>query len=1386
METMRLKSELVDFLGGKYPELTKIKKLKVLRRYDTTYPGTAQFSEDQIRLIARTVFSEPQCDSVYYGELPSLNPGDRVFGIEYLPGQYDQRSDSAEQCAELVTGIKPIIKTAVIYIFESAGEPLTDAALDGIKNYLINPVDSREAQMELPLSLNDDELNPPDVPILNGFINNDDPEFVFGHDLPARYGLSMSAEDLLFCRDWFSGEGRDPTLAELRVLDTYWSDHCRHTTFNTILEEINISGVNVSSSKSESLRKALELYEETRREVYGADALMRPRSLMDMATLGAKALKKRGLVPDLDESPEINACTIKIKAEFSNGGGEAGSGEGAGTAAGSISGGVSCEPWLLLFKNETHNHPTEIEPFGGAATCLGGAIRDPLSGRAFVYQAMRITGGSDPRAAMEETLPGKLPQIKISREAAAGYSSYGNQIGLATGQVVEFYHPGFLAKRMELGAVIGAAPEAWVRREEPLPGDVVILVGGKTGRDGIGGATGSSKIHSGKSVETAGAEVQKGNAIEERKLQRLFRKAKVCRLIKRCNDFGAGGVSVAVGELAAGLDIDLDSVPKKYTGLDGTELAISESQERMAVVTSAKDSDSFIKAAWEENLEAVIIAKVSSGNQITGANQINANSRIGDKPRLRMSWRGKTIVDLSREFLDSNGAPRRAKALLAGGLGGDAEAGKKTKTAVDDIECFPAGVLLDMLERELASLRSGSQRGLKERFDGSIGAHSVLFPWGGCEQGTPECGMAALLPSVHGLSVQESLEGEPSSLKQSRTASIFTFGYDPAIMSLDPYSGAKGSIREALAKFACLGGDPFSARISLQEYFGKADEPESWGRPAAALLGALEAQLRLGVPAIGGKDSMSGNYRDEGRNINLMVPPTLAAFAAGVVAANRVRSGAFSGKGGNYVILLGQSPMPHKDRKTCNAQNLNFRNGISPDEWEIFKDNMKTLQILSAAGAVKAAYPVGQGGIAATMAIMAFGNMTGVEAYADSFSLVDPLDYQGSLLAEIDKEALPPDFSGTLILAGRTLDEEVFRIVVDGSSQADGAPLAEDENPEALVAEMPLEVLRRAYEYPLAQVYPQTSTGATVAEPADYTAALKLPSFRAGPIEDYTHKCTHISTHEAPLVILPVFPGTNCEWDMERAFLKAGAKTRMLIFRNRSRDDIAGSLEEMAAAFGEAQIIALSGGFSAGDEPDGSGKFIANVLRSPAIAEAITDFLDSRGGLLLGICNGFQALIKTGLLPYGRIMTPTETMPTLTFNNIGRHVSRMVRTAVMPNISPWLGLEKPGTVHIIPVSHGEGRIVIDSEEASALFAAGQVPFCYADADGNPTMAEPDNPNGSAFAIEALASPDGRVLGKMCHSERCGEFVHINIPGNKCQRIFEAAVMAANGHAFFGR
>jgi phosphoribosylformylglycinamidine synthase len=1293
LEARRLQQELARFLGSRYPELASLQGIRILHRYDA-----AGLTEAQFKQAAALVLSEPPCDRVFYGASIPVNREDRYFGIEYLPGQYDQRADSAEQCIELVTGVKPRVRTARFYILQS---PLSDAALEGVKQYLINPVDSREASPYAVLQEAEPEVL--DIPVLTGFSQTS-----ARAELRGPYGLAMSEADLRFCQSYFVSLSRDPNLAELRVLDTYWSDHCRHTTFTTelhILREDENSLDRAGTIPDPALKQALARYEAAREYVYDDKAEQPKKTLMDIATIGAKVLKKQGLLEDLDESKEINACTIKVWAEFKDG----------DTPV--------IEPWLLLFKNETHNHPTEIEPFGGAATCLGGAIRDPLSGRAYVYQAMRITGGGDPRARLAETLPGKLPQIKIARESAEGYASYGNQIGLATGQVAEWYHPGFLAKRMELGAVIGAVPAAWVRREEPKKGDLVILLGGKTGRDGIGGATGSSKAHTGESVASSGAEVQKGNALEERKLQRLFRNPQVTRLIKRCNDFGAGGVSVALGELAPGLTIDLDQIPKKYTGLDGIELAISESQERMAVVLAPDDVDPFIQYAQAENLDACVIAEV-----LAGAEDAAALPQGEAGPRLCMRWRGTAIVDLSRTFLNSGGAARSAQALLPGLSPEDPAPSDKAEKELP----LSAARLLELLKQELGSLRSGSRRGLQERFDGSIGAASVLFPWGGKEQGTPECGMASLLPALD---------------KQSCTASLMSFGYNPDLSSRNPYAGAKGAVREALAKIACLGGNPWTSRLSLQEYFERPETAASWGKPAAALLGALEAQLALKVPAIGGKDSMSGTYQDKAQGIHLTVPPTLVAFAVATAPAASVCSGALRGEPGNPILLLYQDP--------------------AKDEWDTFKANMETLMGLRRAGLVRAAYPIGPGGMAATLAVMAFGNTLGLEAEAETFSLVDHPDYQGSVLVELDGTACSKDDlakalagAGAGVIGAKIIPEPFFRIRLNQGS-----------------GELPLQVLRQAYEYPLNEVYPQTSQGRTVAEQEhtlEETFAFE-PMEARNPASPTRITSCAVTNRKGPLVVLPVFPGTNCEWDMERAFRRAGARTQLVIFRNQNQGCIQGSITELAAAIENAQILALSGGFSAGDEPEGSGKFIANVFRSPPVMEAVTRLLEVRDGLILGICNGFQALIKLGLVPYGTYREADATMPTLTFNRIGRHVSRMVRTKVMANRSPWLAQEAAGTIHVIPVSHGEGRLVIRKDQGAALFRAGQVPFCYVNAAGIPTGAEPDNPNGSDFGIEGLTSPDGRILGKMGHSERSGAYIHRNIPGNKCQRIFEAGV-----------
>jgi phosphoribosylformylglycinamidine synthase len=1336
-EARRLRAELIEFLGAERPELAALGALRLLHRYDVAHLDAAAFDR-----AVRTVFAEPQCDAWHLGELPPLAADERLLAVEYLPGQYDQRADSAEQCAELAVGIKPIVRTARVYALAGAAGPLSDAALDAMAAYLVNPVDSRRAVLGLPASLEAAAAEPAAVPRLAGFRSAGDGELAA---MAKDFALAMSPADLAFCRDHFRSLGRDPSLAELRVLDTYWSDHCRHSTFTTKLEAVEVA----DGPDAAALRAAWKGYEAARAELYGeAGAAARPKTLMDLATLGAKLLRKRGKLDDLEVSEEINACSVRVKAEFADGG---------------------AEPWLLMFKNETHNHPTEIEPFGGAATCLGGAIRDPLSGRAFVHQAMRVTGAGDPRAPLAATLPGKLPQLKICREAAAGYASYGNQIGLTTGQVSEFYHPGFLAKRLELGAVIGAAPEAWVRRDEPEAGDVVLMVGGATGRDGIGGATGSSKAHTDESVRTAGAEVQKGNAVEERKIQRLFRDPAATRLIKRCNDFGAGGVAVAVGELARGLDIDLDAVPKKYAGLDGVELAISESQERMAVVVAPADAAAFIRLAAKENLTAVQVATVTAGASASSAASV---SPAADGGHLRMTWRGDRIVDLERLFLDTNGAPRAAKVLIAP----TAPTQPTQPIGAAAAGAANADVLLDELERELRSLRSGSRRGLQERFDGSIGCSSVLFPWGGRDQGTPECGMAALLPSLE---------------KDCVTASLMTFGYDPGLGELSPYRAAKAAVRLALAKFACLGGDPWTARLSLQEYFERTASPEAWGKPLAALLGALEAQLALSVPAIGGKDSMSGTYRDPSNGRELTVPPTLVCFAAGVAPAAAVRSGSLSGAAGNLVLLLAQPGAAAAGAAAPGAAAPDAAvAGAGLDEWAAFKANLDALAALSAAGVVRAAYPVDSGGAAASLALMAFGNGVGVECDAAAAVLAAGEAYAGSVLVEVDAAAFEAragelgavlDGAASWAVVGRTLGRPVFRMAAAGAEA--GAPDG-DEAAQARSAEAPLDLLRRAFEYPLARVYPQTAAGHTAAEAAaaaaEPGAALKLPAYApaaaprpAKPSARTARSAAPDAKGAAPLVVLPAFPGTNCEWDMARAFRRAGARVQIVVFRNRGREDVLEATAELAAAIRSAQIVALSGGFSAGDEPDGSGKFIAAAFRAPAVEAAVADLLQKRDGLVLGVCNGFQALIKLGLVPYGEYREPAADSPTLTYNAVGRHVSRLVRTKVLPNASPWLALDPAGSIHTVPVSHGEGRVAIRDDLARALFAAGQAPFVYVDGDDRPTMAEPANPNGSAWAIEGLSSPDGRVLGKMGHSERVGPYVHVNVPGAKTQRIFEA-------------
>ena len=1271
--TQRLLDELKDFVG-----ISGITGLRYLNRYDIE-----GLSREELEKSSRVIFSEAQSDELFFDKLP-VQPNQKVIAVEYVPGQYDQRADSAQQCIKLITkGVSATVKCGRIYVL--SGE-ISDNDLNAIKKYLINPVDSREASLDMPQTLALHSQEPADIPVLNGFINISDTE---ASDLQKKMNLAMDAADVCFTRDYFSSIKRDPTETEIRVLDTYWSDHCRHTTFNTILDKIEIE----DGKYSEPIKAALKKYSAIRAEVYATrKGGSKSITLMDMATIGAKILKKQGFLDDIEESAEINACSIHITVKYEDG---------------------SSEPWLLMFKNETHNHPTEIEPFGGAATCIGGAIRDPLSGRSWVYQAMRITGAGDPHTSLEETLPGKLPQIKLTREAAAGYSSYGNQIGLATGQVAEIYDPGFVAKRMELGAVIAAVPESWVVREEPQPGDVVVLLGGGTGRDGIGGATGSSKAHTEKSLSTAGAEVQKGNAVEERKIQRLFRNPDVTKLIKRCNDFGAGGVSVAIGELAEGLEINLDIVPKKYEGLNGTEIAISESQERMAVVVRKTDAQTFMEYCSKENLNSVIAATVT------------------DSGRLIMNWRGKPIVDIERSFLDTNGANRSANAVI---------------TTPEDNACplsisLPGSVLPsvqlllkasfpDAWLANLSDLAVASQKGIEERFDGTIGASSILFPYGGKYQLTPEAGMVAKIPALYP--------------KESKTVSIMTYGYDPKITEWSPFHGAQYSILDSLAKVLVLGGDPSKARLTFQEFFEKTSTPEAWGKPTSALLGALVAQDAMKTASIGGKDSMSGSFG------SMHVPPTLVSFAVATTDEDNIVSASF--KDTDCIVCLAK--MPITNEKT-------------PD-WESFKENAKLFTKLNSFGIISSAYTIGTGGLAAAISKMCFGNRIG-------FSCTLPqLNEIGNV-----PDLFIPQYGSVLIQLKKDLTSEQKNIIEEVLSNKNWTQIGTTcDKPVISIAETEISIERaqHAWESKLEDIFPVTTPNKTV-DPEEEKTVNKTPLFTSG-IQNSTKFVTEVSK---PLAVLPVFPGTNCEYDMARAFELAGARTKMVLIRNRTQADISQSLKEFSEALAEAQIFALSGGFSAGDEPDGSGKYIANILREQSIKERILDLLENKKGLILGICNGFQALVKTGLLPYGKILVPDDNMPTLTFNNIGRHISRVVTTRIVSNMSPWATELEPGQLHSVPVSHGEGRLIVNAEEAQKLFNNGQVFTQYTDLNGIPTMKEPWNPNGSEFAIEGLTSPCGRILGKMGHSERTIGFnegitpLLKNIPGNKIQNIFVSGV-----------
>ena len=1214
VEAQALCRDLREQLGA-----AGLERLTIVNRYDME-----GVPPEVYRQARGTVFSEPQVDAVYDGDFPRPEGPHTLLAVEALPGQFDQRADSAAQCVQLMAGgERPLVAYAKVYVLE--GE-LAPEELEKIKGYLINPVECREAFLDKPDTLERAYAAPPMVETLNGFTELDREEL---SALLDRLGLAMDLDDLSFLQNYFRDwERRDPTITEVRVVDTYWSDHCRHTTFSTHLKNVEIG--------DPAVQAAYERYLAAREEVYGEEkAKKRPQTLMDIATIGTKVLKKRGLLPELDESEEINACSIHVTA------------------------GVDGEEqdWLLMFKNETHNHPTEIEPFGGAATCIGGCIRDPLSGRAYVHQAMRVTGGGDPTVPLSETLEGKLPQRKIAQTAAAGYSSYGNQIGLATGHVAELYHPGYIAKRLECGAVVAAAPASHVRRERPAPGDVVILLGGRTGRDGIGGATGSSKSHNKKSLATMASEVQKGNAPEERKLQRLFRDENVTRMIKRCNDFGAGGVSVAIGELADGLSIDLDAVRKKYEGLDGTELAISESQERMAVVIAAEDEEQFIAMAQAENLEAYRVAVVT------------------ESPRMVMTWRGQTIADLSREFLNTNGAVKHAR------------------VSVPERAYPVVGHEFADLREMAASLKCASRRGLVERFDGSIGVGSVLMPFGGKTQTTPAQAMAALLPTMPG--------------EETDQASVMAWGCDPDALSADPYNGAYDAVTVSIAKLVAAGADPAAVYLTMQEFFEKLrDEPVRWGKPFAALLGALDAQLDYGAAAIGGKDSMSGSFLDRD------VPPTLISFAIAPVKAGEVLSPEFK-EAGHPVYLFGGET----------TGEINF-------SWGQFHK-------LAQSGKVKAAWAV-ENSIAEGVMKMSFGNRIGFAAEKEgnaAFWMGRP--WPCPILAELTEDVKVYCKAARI---GVTTTEPVITMGEDSA---------------------PIDELLKLNEGVLEEVYP---TRAGTSDPVEaVTWDRRSPAVFDGEIA-------------RPRVVIPVFPGTNCEYDSVRACLRAGMDAETVVIRNLTPQALADSALELERAIQNAQILFLPGGFSGGDEPEGSAKLIVSFFRSPRLTDAVHSLLKHRDGLMLGICNGFQALLKLGLLPHGEITPVDGNSPTLTYNLIGRHQSRYVTTRVASVKSPWMLLSHAGDLHAIPVSHGEGRFAAPQGVVDQLTANGQIATQYVGLDGVPSMDISANPNGSVCAIEGIFSPDGRVFGKMGHSERRGEFVAKNIPGDKLQPIFESGAL----------
>lgn len=1230
------KSLLEDFKTNLRVE--SLENVRVVNKYIL-----GKVNEEDYKKSLYSVFSEKTVDNLYEEKIPMDNE-EIAFAVEYLPGQYDQRADSASECYALLTAGERIeVKTAKVIILKGN---LKEEEVQKIKHYYINPVDSREVDVyskELLSGLED----PADVEIINGFIQKNDEEIASYHK---ELGLAMSVNDLLMIRDYFKNEERNPSITEIKVIDTYWSDHCRHTTFSTAIENVEIE----EGKLNNPLIKSYNAYLKSRDFVYGKETT-RDENLMDIAVIVMKEMRKKGLLEDLDVSEEINACSINVNIETDKGN----------------------EEYLVMFKNETHNHPTEIEPFGGAATCLGGAIRDPLSGRTYVYQAMRVTGAADPTVEIDETLNGKLPQRTIVLGAAHGYSSYGNQIGLATGQVSEIYHPNYVAKRMEVGAVIAAAPKENVVREEPKASDLVILLGGRTGRDGIGGATGSSKEHTEESINTCGAEVQKGNPPTERKIQRLFRNEKVAKMIKRCNDFGAGGVSVAIGELTRGLDINLDMVPKKYEGLDGTEIAISESQERMAVVVNKEDAKEFISLSAEENLEAIVVAEVT------------------DTERLRMFWRGEKIVDLKREFLDTNGARQTTDVKV--------ELPKEYPLAV--------GEEVNVKERwmkTLTELNVASQKGLVERFDSTIGSGTVMMPFGGKYALTPAEGMAAKIPVLNG---------------ESKDATLMSYGFNPELGMWSPYHMAYYAVIESVTKIAAMGGDYRKIRLTFQEYFERlGNNPSRWGKPFAALLGAYQAQSDLGLPAIGGKDSMSGSFGQ------LDVPPTLVSFAVAVEKASKIVSNELKKVGSKLVLLMAEK----NDDYTLNV--------------ETFKNNLEALYKLTSNKKVLSASTVRFGGIAETLSKISFGNKIGIKFNGLSKEELFGLNY-GSVIVEVaTDEDLNKAFEGcNYKVIGETIEKPVII-----SEEYDFTFNIDD--------------LIRVYEKKLSTVFKIETEKSQESVPEIKVEEKKiiLPSSPS------------IKTAK-PRVIIPVFPGTNCEYDCNRAFTKAGAETTELVFKNYSKSALLESIEALEKQIRESQIIMIPGGFSAGDEPDGSGKFIATIFRNERIKDAVNDLLKNRDGLVLGICNGFQALIKLGLVPYGEIVDIEEDMATLTYNNINRHMSSIIRTKITSNKSPWFSEVNVGDIHNVAISHGEGRFIANEELLRQLITNDQIATQYVDLEGNVSLDMPFNPNGSVLGIEGITSPDGRVLGKMGHSERIGEDLYVNVPGNFDQKIFESGV-----------